>query len=174
RCIGTRLMEPSRTTPTWLLANDGMYFDSGSLSSTRPCSTSCMMPTETIGLVIEKMRNTLSGRIGASDTGPWRPRQSKCATLPLRPTITTAPGRVPLSISRLNASDSAFSRADEKPRLSGFAFGSGGVVRPFFLGAGDFLAAAARGMRRSPDCLFGCLARCVEKRATLAQKALLG
>src|SRR5215467_8114293 len=46
---------------------------------------------------------------------------------PRRATITVAPGMVPLSTSRLNASDILESRAGESPRDSGLACGSGGV-----------------------------------------------
>ncbi len=151
RFIGTRWILPLRTSPTWLLAKDGMYFDNGSLMRSFPCSTSCMIATETIGLVIEKIRNTESGRIFASDAGPCRPIASKCATLPLRPTITTAPGNVPLSTSRASTSDSVFNRADEKPRLSGFAFGRAGVRKPFFFALAAFFAVARAGMDDPPD-----------------------
>ncbi len=53
-----------------LSANSGMYFASGSVEQQiRPSSTSCMMPIETIGLVIEKMRKMLSRVIGALGAG---------------------------------------------------------------------------------------------------------
>ena len=38
-----------------------------------PSSASIMMPTETIGLVIEKMRKMLSCAIGVAAAGLWRP-----------------------------------------------------------------------------------------------------
>ncbi len=86
-----------------------------------------MMPTETIGLVMEKMRNRLSFAIGVAAAGLCLPSASNQPIWPRRATITVAPGRVPLSISRLNASDRRCSRADESPSDSGLASGSDGV-----------------------------------------------
>src|SRR6185312_11213407 len=48
---------------------------------------------------------------------------------PLRATSTVAPGSVPLSTSRLNASESFSSREADKPMLSGLAWGRDGVCR---------------------------------------------
>ena len=50
-----------------------MNFATGSLRMKWPSSTSIMMPTETIGLVIEKMRKMLSCAIGALAAGLCRP-----------------------------------------------------------------------------------------------------
>ena len=82
-----------------------MNFATGSDSSSNPSSTSCMMPTETIGLVMEKMRKMVSWAIGRLSAGLCRPIASNQPIWPLRATITVAPGRVPLSTSRLKVSD---------------------------------------------------------------------
>ena len=92
-----------------------------------PSSTSIMMPTETIGLVIEKMRKMLSCAIGALAAGLCRPIASNQPIWPRRATITVAPGRVPLSTSRLKASDIRCRRALESPIVSGLAWGREGV-----------------------------------------------
>ena len=92
-----------------------------------PSSTSIMMPTETIGLVIEKMRKMVSCAIGAEAAGLCLPSASNQPIWPRRATIMVTPGMVPLSISRLNASDMRCSRTAESPIDSGFACGSGGV-----------------------------------------------
>src|SRR5258707_9591121 len=86
-----------------------------------------MMPTETIGLVIEKMGNRLSLAIGAGPCGLCRRIASNQPIWPLRATRTVAPGRVPLSTSRLKASDRSCSRAGDNPSDSGLAWGRGGV-----------------------------------------------
>src|SRR6478609_5035575 len=86
-----------------------------------------MMPTETIGLVIEKMRKMLSCAIGVAAAGLCRPMASNQPIWPLRATITVAPGRVPLSTSRLKASDSFCRREADSPMVSGLACGSDGV-----------------------------------------------
>src|SRR5450759_1416127 len=86
-----------------------------------------MMPTETIGLVIEKMRKRVLCAIGVAAVGLCLPSASNQPIWPRRATITVAPGRVPLSISRLKASDMRCSRVEERPSDSGLAFGSVGV-----------------------------------------------
>ncbi len=86
-----------------------------------------MMPTETIGFVIEKMRNRVLCAIGAEASGLCLPSASNQPIWPLRATITVAPGRVPLSISRLKASDMRCSRTDDSPIDSGLACGKEGV-----------------------------------------------
>src|ERR1700760_4825461 len=86
-----------------------------------------MMPTETIGFVIEKMRNSVLCAIGADASGLCLPSASNQPIWPLRATITVAPGRVPLSISRLNASDIRCSRTGDSPIDSGLACGREGV-----------------------------------------------
>ena len=102
------------------------------------------MPSETIGLVIEKMRKTVSRAIGAAASGLCLPSASNQPIWPRRATITVAPGRVPLSISRLNASDRRCNRKGASPSVSGLAWGSGGVC-----GAAGCLAAAC-GVMISP------------------------
>src|ERR1700675_3304741 len=104
-----------------------MYFATGSLSRKWPSSASIMMPTETIGFVIEKMRKIEWCAIGAEAAGFCLPSASSQAIWPRRATITVTPGMVPLSMSRLNASDMRCSRTDDSPSDSGFAWGSGGV-----------------------------------------------
>src|SRR5229473_2532203 len=86
-----------------------------------------MMPTETIGLVIEKIRKIVSFAIGALVSGLCRPIASNQPIWPWRATITVAPGRVPLSTSRLKASDIRCSRAGDNPSDSGLAWGRDGV-----------------------------------------------
>src|SRR5882724_6794030 len=86
-----------------------------------------MTPTETIGLVMEKMRKIVFSAIGAELAGFCFPSASNQAICPRRATITVAPGMVPLSISRLKASDMRCNRGCESPSTSGFAVGSGGV-----------------------------------------------
>src|SRR6267142_4360946 len=86
-----------------------------------------MMPTETIGLVIEKIRKMLSCAIGAEAEGFCRPIASNQPIWPRRATMTVAPGRVPLSTSRLKASDMRCRRAVESPIVSGLACGRAGV-----------------------------------------------
>ena len=86
-----------------------------------------MMPTETIGLVIEKMRKMLSCAIGALAAGLCRPIASNQPIWPRRATITVAPGRVPLSTSRLKASDIRCRRTLDSPIVSGLASGREGV-----------------------------------------------
>ena len=94
-----------------------------------PSSTSIMMPTETIGLVIEKMRKMLSCAIGAEAAGLCRPIASNQPIWPRRATITVAPGRVPLSTSRLKASDIRCRRTVDSPIVSGLACGQRGGLR---------------------------------------------
>src|SRR5258705_6955205 len=120
-----------------------------------------MMPTETIGLVIEKMRKMLSCAIGALAAGLCRPIASNQPIWPRRATITVAPGSVPLSISRLNASDIFCRSAVESPIDSGLASGRGGVC-----GADACLAAVCAFMV-SPVALV------VMARANLAWKSRL-
>src|SRR5258708_34509708 len=85
-----------------------------------------MMPTETIGLVIEKIRKIVSFAIGVLASGLCRPIAPNQPIWPWRATITVAPGRVPLSTSRLKASDIRLSRAGDNPSESGLGWGRGG------------------------------------------------
>ncbi|MGY3234099.1 hypothetical protein ACVMAJ_000989 [Bradyrhizobium sp. USDA 4448] len=84
------------------------------------------MPTETIGLVIEKSRKIESSAI-AGPAGLCLPSASNQPTWPWRATSTVTPGTVPLSISRLNAPDIASRRERDRPSVSGLASGIGGV-----------------------------------------------
>ena len=111
-----------------------MNLATGSLSRKWPSSSSIMMPIETIGLVIEKMRNRVSCAIGAAAAGLCLPSASNQPIWPRRATITVAPGMLPLSISRLNASDIRCSRTDESPSDFGFGLGQGRGLR----GGGGF------------------------------------
>ncbi len=86
-----------------------------------------MMPMETIGLVIEKMRKRVSCAIGVAAAGFCRPSASNQPIWPRRATMMITPGMVPLSISRLNASDIRCNRMEESPSDFGFGCGSGGV-----------------------------------------------
>src|SRR5882672_11436170 len=88
-----------------------------------------MMPVETIGLVIEKMRKMVLCAIGAEEAGVCLPSASNQPIWPRRATITVMPGRVPFSISRLNASDMRCNRREERPSDSGLAWGSDGGLR---------------------------------------------
>src|SRR5947207_15802354 len=93
-----------------------MYLAIGSLSSKWPSSSSIMMPTETIGFVIEKMRKIEFCAIGAEAAGSCLPKASNQPIWPRRATITVTPGMVPLSISRLNASDMRCNRTERQPQ----------------------------------------------------------
>ena len=88
-----------------------------------------MMPTETIGLVIEKMRKIESFAIGALAAGLCLPSASNQPIWPRRATITVAPGRVPLSISRLNASDIELQAGRGEPDRFRFCLGEGRGLR---------------------------------------------
>ena len=91
----------------------------------------------------------LSRVIGALWAGFCRPSASNQPIWPRRATITVTPGMVPLSISRLNASDIRASRAGDSPSDSGFACGSGGVC-----GAADLLGGGLRVHEGLPIALF--------------------
>ena len=67
--------------------------------------------------------------IGAADAGLCRPSASNQPIWPRRATRTVTPGMVPLSISRLNASDIRCKRCGESPIDCGLPIGSGGVCR---------------------------------------------
>src|SRR6201746_2712546 len=69
----------------------------------------------------------LARAIGALSAGFCAPSASNQPIWPRRATITVTPGMVPLSISRLNASDIRASRVGDSPSDSGLASGSGGV-----------------------------------------------
>ena len=69
RFSGTSSSLPLFSTPTFWSENSGMYLAIGSLSRKWPSSSSIMMPTETIGLVMEKMRNRVLCAIGAGLAG---------------------------------------------------------------------------------------------------------
>src|SRR6266403_377740 len=73
------------------------------------------------------MRKIVSFAIGALAAGLCRPIASNQPIWPLRATMTVAPGRVPLSTSRLKASDIRCSRRCDSPSDSGLAWGRGGV-----------------------------------------------
>ena len=150
RFSGTRSSLPLFSTPTFWLANSGMNLATGSLSRKWPSSSSIMMPTETIGLVIEKMRKMVSCAIGAAAAGLCLPSASNQPIWPRRATITVAPGMVPLSISRLKASDIRCRPDGDSPSDSGLACGSGGVC-----GAAACLAAVCAVMV-SPVCSCRC------------------
>src|SRR6266849_266622 len=107
-----------------------------------------MMPIETIGLVMEKIRKMVLCAIGAEDAGLCLPSASNQPIWPRRATITVRPGTVPFSISRLNASDMRCNRREERPSDSGLAWGSGEVC-----GAGLCFAAVCAFMV-SPVVLF--------------------
>ena len=72
----------------------------------------------------------MSCAIGAAAAGLCRPIASNQPIWPRRATITVAPGRVPLSTSRLKASDIRCSRALDSPIVSGLAWaGTGSAGR---------------------------------------------
>ena len=75
-----------------------------------------------------------------SAAGLCLPSASNQPIWPRRATITVAPGRVPLSISRLKASDIRCSRIGREPERFRFGLGSGGVC-----GAGAVLGGGLRG-----------------------------
>src|SRR6478672_9765100 len=150
RVSGTRSSLPLFSTPTFWFANSGMNLAIGSLSRKWPSSSSIMVPTETIGFVIEKMRKIELCAIAVEAAGFCLPSASNQPIWPRRATITVTPGMVPLSMSRLNASDIRCSRTEESPSASGFAWGRGGVC-----GAAGCLAADSAVM--VPPCC-SCLA----------------
>src|SRR6185437_10420590 len=78
-------------------------------------------------LVMEKMRKIVLCAIGVLVAGLCRPIASNQPILPWRATSTVTPGIVPLSISRLNASDIFCRRFVERPIDPGLASGRGGV-----------------------------------------------
>src|SRR5262249_22684353 len=65
--------------------------------------------------------------VGVDESGPCRPMASNQPIWPRLATMTVAPGRVPLSTSRLKVSDIRCSRAGDSASDSGFARGKGGV-----------------------------------------------
>src|SRR5580698_2550443 len=73
------------------------------------------------------MRKMVSCAIGAGAAGLCWPTASNQAIWPRRATSMVAPGMVPLSTSRLNASDRRCKRTDDSPTDSGLAWGRGGV-----------------------------------------------
>src|SRR5713226_6959297 len=95
-----------------------------------------MMPVEAIGLVMEKIRKMVLCAIAEEDAGLCLPSASNQPIWPRRATITVMPGRVPFSISRLNAFDMCCNQTGERPNDSGLAWGSDGVC-----GAGACFAA---------------------------------
>ena len=138
-----------------------MNLATGSLSRKWPSSISIMMPIETIGFVMEKMRKIVSCAIGAEAAGLCLPSASNQPIWPRRATITVAPGRVPLSISRLKASDMRCNRIDDSPER--FRLGVGqrrrlrgdGVLGGGLRGHGLSLCSCCSGLpevcRRTPD-----------------------
>src|SRR5450631_3155085 len=140
-----------------------MNFATGSASTKWPSSSSIMMPIETIGFVIEKMRKIEFCAIGAGAAGFCLPSASNQPIWPRRATITVMPGRVPLSISRLKASDIRCSRIADKPSASGLAWGSGGVC-----GAGLCFTAAC-GVMVSPFVLVARLGASLAQNARIEQ-----
>ena len=106
-----------------------------------------MMPIETIGLVIEKMRKMVSCAIGAAAAGLCLPSASNQPIWPRRATIMVTPGMVPLSISRLNASDIRCNRTERQPERFRLGLGQGRGLR----GGGGLAAVCA--VMVSPVCL---------------------
>ena len=67
------------------------------------------------------------GVIGAVVDGFCWPSASNQPIWPRRATMMVTPGMVPLSISRLNASEARCNRIGDSPSDSGLAWGNGGV-----------------------------------------------
>src|SRR5260370_3139641 len=109
-----------------------------------------MTRIETIGFVIEKIRKIESCASGPLPRGSFLGSAPTEPIWPRRAAMMVTPGMVPLSMSRLNASDMRCSRTDDSPSDSGLAWGSGGVF-----GAGACLAAGCAFMV-PPFALFVC------------------
>ncbi|MEY9312134.1 hypothetical protein ABH977_007346 [Bradyrhizobium ottawaense] len=64
------------STPTFTLAKDGMYFETGSSNLILPSSTNCIATTEVIALDIENRRKMVLSVIGALLTTSCTPKAS--------------------------------------------------------------------------------------------------
>ena len=104
-----------------------------------------MMPTETIGLVMEKMRNRVLCAIGAGLAGFCRPSASNQPIWPRRATIMVTPGDGSLVDVALERVRHALQPDGESPSDSGLAWGRGGVC-----GAAGCLAAVCAVMVSLP------------------------
>ena len=105
--------------------------------------------------------------MGAAAVGLCLPSASNQPIWPRRATITVAPGSVPLSISRLNASDIRCSRTEDSPIASGLAWGRDGVC-----GAAVCFAAAC-GVMVSPVALLSGLMASLAQNGGLEQGSAL-
>ena len=65
--------DASNPSSTWGEASSGRILPTGSSSSSRPSSTSCIAATEVTALVIEAMRNTVSRVIALPRARSRRP-----------------------------------------------------------------------------------------------------
>ncbi len=68
-----------------------MNFETGSLSTSFPSSSSIRIETAATGLVIDASQNSVSVFIGLFASTSAMPCASKCTTFPLRSTRVTAP-----------------------------------------------------------------------------------
>jgi hypothetical protein len=64
------------STPTFTLAKEGMYFETGSSRPILPSSTSFTATTDVIALVIENRRKMVLSDIGAFDATSCTPKDS--------------------------------------------------------------------------------------------------
>ena len=78
-------------TATLGLLYSGTNFETGSLNTSFPSSSSIRIETAVTGLVIDASRNSVSFDIAFFASTSAMPCASKCTTLPLRATSVTAP-----------------------------------------------------------------------------------
>ena len=64
------------STPTFIFAKEGMYFETGSSSLILPFWINCIATTEVIALVSEDSRKMVLSDIGVSDTTSCTPKVS--------------------------------------------------------------------------------------------------
>ena len=64
------------STPTFTLAKEGMYFETGSSSLIFPSWISCIATTDVIALVSDDRRKMVLSVIGAFDTTSCKPKVS--------------------------------------------------------------------------------------------------
>ena len=115
----TQIGRFSGTSPlavsTFKSFNSGSHFVIGSLRPIFPCSTIIMAATVTMGLVIEASRNKASLGIGLDFAASKKPCASLCTTTPLRATIVTAPGNMPVRTCSCIEGAMRAKRSLEKP-----------------------------------------------------------
>ncbi len=89
------------STPTFMSAKAGMYFDTASSSLSLPSSTSIIAATDVIGFDIEYRRKMVSAVIGNLVATSRTPKFSEYTGLPRCWISMMAPGILPVAISFL-------------------------------------------------------------------------